>query len=242
MCPEGASTRRESGAIPVRFVMGLAVIALGVIFLGDNLGYFEARELLRAFWPLAFVAVGVAVLTQRHARGGGRVWGLVWVVAGLWIYAHQRGWIEVEFWDVFVPSALVLLGGSLVWRSLAGPRPRRPGVAEESDASPHSFAVMSGFELRSTSQAFRGADLGAVMGGVTLDLTQAKIAAEEAVIDVFVWWGGIEIRVPPDWTVVSRVTPLMAGYEDKTRPTSAAPAHRLVIRGVVVMGGVEVKN
>jgi predicted membrane protein len=242
VCPEAGITRRESGAIPVRFVLGLAVIALGVIFLGDNLGLFAARDLLRSFWPLAFVAVGVSMLTQRHGRGSSRFWGLVWVVAGVWIYCHQRGWIEVEFWDVFVPALLVVVGGSLVWRSLAGPRPRRPGVAEESDASLHSFAVMSGFELRSTSQAFRGADLGAVMGGVTLDLTQAKIAAEEAVIDVFAWWGGIEIRVPQDWTVVSRVTPLMAGYEDKTRPSSATPTHRLVIRGIVVMGGVEVKN
>jgi len=81
------------------------------------------------------------------------------------------------------------------------------------------------------------------MGGVTLDLTQARIAGEEAVIDVFAWWGGIEIRVPPEWTVVSKVVPVMAGYEDKTRPTTrspTAPPSRLLIRGV--MGGVEVKS
>jgi len=226
----------------VRFVLGLAAIALGVIFLGDSLGFFEARELLRSFWPLAFVAIGVAVLTQRHGRGTSRFWGLVWVIAGLWIYAHQRRWIDLEFWDVFMPGVLVLIGGSLVWRSLAGSPPRRPGVAAEGDATVCSFAVMSGYELRSTSSAFRGADLGAVMGGVTLDLTQAKLAAEEAVIDVFAWWGGIEIRVPPDWSVVSKVMPLMAGYEDKTRPSTATPTHRLLIRGIVVMGGVEVKN
>ncbi len=242
MCPENPLLRREAGAIPVRFVMGLAVIALGVIFLGENLGLLHARELLRAFWPLAFVALGVAMLTQRQARQASRLWGAVWIVAGVWIWAHREGWIELEFWDVFMPALLVLAGGSLVWRSLAGPRPRRPEVAAATDAALHSFAFMSGYELRSTSQSFRGGDLGAVMGGVTLDLTQAKIAGEEAVIEVFAWWGGIEIRVPPDWAVVSQVTPLMGGYEDKTRPSSAAPAHRLVLRGLVVMGGVEVRN
>jgi hypothetical protein len=36
--------------------------------------------------------------------------------------------------------------------------------------------------------------------------------------------------------------PLMGAYEDKTRPSSAAVTRRLVVRGVVVMGGVEIKN
>jgi hypothetical protein len=63
-----------------------------------------------------------------------------------------------------------------------------------------------------------------------------------AVIDVFAVWGGIEIRVPEDWTVVSRVTPILAGFSDNTRPTQAATAKQLVIRGFILMAGVEVKN
>jgi hypothetical protein len=55
-------------------------------------------------------------------------------------------------------------------------------------------------------------------------------------------WGGIEIRVPEDWTVVSKVVPVMAGVEDKTRPPQGATAHRLVLRGLALMGGVEIKN
>ena len=40
---------------------------------------------------------------------------------------------------------------------------------------------------------------------------------------MFAFWGGIEIKVPEDWTVVTRVMPLMGGVEDKTRaPPGAA--------------------
>ena len=55
-------------------------------------------------------------------------------------------------------------------------------------------------------------------------------------------WGGIEIRVPEDWTVSSRIVPLMAGVEDKTRAPQGATDHRLVLRGFALMGGVEIEE
>jgi hypothetical protein len=58
---------------------------------------------------------------------------------------------------------------------------------------------------------------------------------------VFVWAGGVEIFVPEGWAIVSKVVPIMAGFEDQTK---ASPEYtkRLVIRGLILMGGVEVKN
>jgi hypothetical protein len=34
----------------------------------------------------------------------------------------------------------------------------------------------------------------------------------------------------------------MGGVEDKTRPPQAATAHHLTLRGVALMGGIEIKN
>ena len=59
---------------------------------------------------------------------------------------------------------------------------------------------------------------------------------------MFAWWGGIELVVPEDWHVVSEVTPVMGGVEDSTHFTGGEPATTLVVRGLVVMGGVEIRN
>jgi hypothetical protein len=91
------------------------------------------------------------------------------------------------------------------------------------------------------SPAFRGGELTAVLGGCEIDLRHAMIEGD-AVIEVFALWGGIEIRVPEDWTIISRVTPILAGVEDKTRPPQTASRHRLVLRGFLVMAGLEIKN
>jgi hypothetical protein len=48
--------------------------------------------------------------------------------------------------------------------------------------------------------------------------------------------------VPEDWTVVSHLVPIMGGVEDKTRPPQTATSHRLTLRGMALMGGVEIKN
>lgn len=231
----------QLGAVPARLVFGLLVMALGLLFLGANLGYFSARQAFRLFWPSAFVVLGLVVLFEPRSRTGRRLWGLAWIAAGGWIWSYQEGWIDVDFWDLLVPLALVLFGVSLVWRSLRGPR-RRRAESDDPDVEVRSFALLSGNQVRSTSAQFRSADLGAFMGGVELDLTQAKPAGEEAEIDVFAMWGGIEIRVPREWAVVSKVMPVMGAFEDKTEPIPGGASRRLVVRGLVVMGGIEVKN
>jgi predicted membrane protein len=105
-----------------------------------------------------------------------------------------------------------------------------------------TFAILSGTELRPVSRPFRGADISAVTAGVKLDLTDARMEGDTATIEVFAFWGGIEIYVPKDWTVTSNVTTFMGGFIDKRRPTTTAPTKTLVITGLVIMSGVEVKN
>ena len=68
-------------------------------------------------------------------------------------------------------------------------------------------------------------------------------------IDVFAFWGGIDIQVPEDWAVTIRGIPLLGGFEDKTHqsPTTAgvaagAPRQELIIKGFAIMGGIDVKN
>jgi hypothetical protein len=101
-------------------------------------------------------------------------------------------------------------------------------------------AVLGGFERRLATPDFRGGEITAVMGGCALDLRESSIV-KEAVINVFVIWGGINIKVPPDWTVVLNGTPIMGGFSEKTLSVPDR-GKRLVITGYAIMGGVEVRT
>ena len=242
-----------------QLIFGLLIIFIGVVFTLDELGIAPATNYLR-FWPLALVLIGVLKMLQAR-DGGGAFAGLMFTLAGVWLQAEELDIIHIRLWQIW-PLALVLFAGYLVWQGLARrdtppvpnvepivPEPRvrdswsgtASAKAVDQTSTLSGVAILGGVSRGNNSRAFRGADLLAIMGGYQLDLRQAAIHGD-AVIDVFVMWGGIEIRVPEDWSVSSRIVPLMAGVEDKTRAPQGATDHRLQLRGFALMGGVEIKN
>jgi predicted membrane protein len=232
--------RPQRPRITSQVVLGLMAIAVGVIFTLDNLEIIDARDYLQ-FWPIALVAIGA--LKVWHARVDGHGWlgGLIFLGIGTWMLLARIVYFTFNPRDFF-PLLLVFFGGFMVWRGFGG---KRRGRTVDGQNRFSGLAVMGGVSRRSNSQAFDGADLTAIMGGCEIDLRQASIApGTEAVIDVFAFWGGMEIKVPEDWTVIIRAMPLMGGVDDKTHMVQPPPAveKRLVISGIVMMGGVVVKN
>ena len=101
---------------------------------------------------------------------------------------------------------------------------------------------MGGTKTVVTTQDFKGGQATAVMGGCEIDLRHASMPeGRAAVIDTFAFWGGIEIRVPDDWEVVSQGGAALGGFVNNAR-SQPGSKRRLVVTGLAVMGGVEVKN
>ena len=244
--------------------VGLFFVMMGLVFLLGNLGYFQLREFFRSFWPLIFILMGVSLLLRRHDDYGARNAAFIWIFVGGFFLLNMNVF-NFGFRSIF-PVFFILMGGLFLWRAFGGPRyehePRTsesqpPGAASQekpnatsqqrrrggysSDATFSVTGVMARVVRRNNSQEFRGGDVTVFMGGCEIDLRAASPANGEAVIDVFSFMGGIEIRVPPDWTVESRVNPIMGAFEDETEPPKD-PSKRLVVRGYAVMGGVEVSN
>jgi len=236
MPPERALPDTGFRFTPQLFV-GIIVIVVGVLMTLDNLQVLDVGRYLR-FWPTALILLGlIKVLNSRDGMGGS-FGGFVFVALGTWLLLEQTALVRVSFWDIW-PALLVFFGLFLVWQGLSGPRPQ--SALKDSNSLMCATALLGGVARGNNSSAFRGGELTAMMGGCEIDLRHASIGGE-AVFDVFALWGGIEIRVPPDWTVVSRITPILGGVDDKTRPPQGASRHCLVLRGFIVMAGVEIKN
>jgi hypothetical protein len=249
-----------------RIVFGLIIFTLGVLFLLDRLDIVEMGRLWD-YWPLVFVGVGLGKVMQ-PVGAPGRAMGGIFIVIGVWWLLANLDVLDhdpVDFW----PVVLILIGGSILWRAIESARhPATPSVlpplagempppplstpstaagdpapgSYETGATINAVGVLGGVGRKSAARDFRGGSLTAIMGGCEIDLRNASIASGEAAIDAFALWGGVEIRVPRDWLVVSKGMPLLGGFVDSTAPPPAPTGKVLVVRGVAIMGGVEIKN
>jgi hypothetical protein len=211
-----SSLLRRRGFWGVLF--SLAVIGLGGVLLAGNLGFlaFPAARL----WPALLLLVGIAFLIRGAT-------------------AARRG---------PPPDSPLGSGGRPDEGSNPGSGPHRPfhghhyELTSEADRLSRQFTA-AGAQLRIESQAWKGGELGVTAGGVELDLRNARLAPEGALLDVRVLMGGIELRVPDTWQVQCDVTPLFGGADDMTRSTQGATdAPRLRIVGSVTLGGLTIQN
>lgn len=226
-----------------QLVLGTIIIGLGVVFMLDNMGVLHARDYLR-YWPALIVVYGLARIAQPRGTQG-RFGGLIWLIVGLVLLIDKLALLDFrlsEFW----PLLLVLFGFLVLRRSWAPRAASTPHGETDSPVSADNFvsgfALMSGVRRTITSQDFKGGELTAIMGGCEVDLRRASISSGTAILDLFAFWGGIDIKVPQDWSVVVEGTPFLGGFEDSTLQQPGNSSKRLVIRGTVIMGGAEIKN
>jgi predicted membrane protein len=165
-------------------------------------------------------------------------------------------------WRLFGPALIIWIGITILLKASRGPnssqRPRRrerhvemnferstnqPGRSSTVDSrdTVSATAILGGFDRKATSQEFRGGDLTTILGGGKVDLRDCNLHPDGAFLDVFTLMGGIEIFVPPDWVVESRVTPVLGSFEDTTHPPKES-TKRITLDGTAIMGGVSIKN
>jgi predicted membrane protein len=241
-------------------VWGFLILAIGVALLLDHMGFLPFEHIYR-FWPLLLVLAGVMNIVNNSARA----FGFLLIVAGILLELNKFAVIHLSFNDIW-PLAIIAVGVLLIWGSLETRGVLRAksridwtarGAADvfrkhvmeattETDTTINAVAIFGGCERRYTGQHFRGGKATSIFGGIEIDFRDANID-DEAVLEITCAFGGVELRVPETWYVHSRSLPVFGGYEDKTRQTTVQTAagdkrKTLVVTGVVLFGGVEIRN
>ena len=223
--------------LSVQGLFGLLVLLFGVALLLENLDVMRAAEILR-YWPVVLILFG-AVKIFEPGTTGGKIFGAVLALIGAIILLENLDVLYIHLWDLW-PLVIVFLGVTMILRVVRGSSLLPGRGATESFVS--GTAILGGWKRTVVTSDFQGGQLSAIMGGCEVDLRGSKIQGEEAVIDLFAFWGGVEMFVPTQWRVIVAATPILGGIDDKTKPPDDPGAKRLVIRGSVIMGGADIKN
>jgi predicted membrane protein len=233
----------ESNA-PWGLIWGVLLALIGVVILLDNMGIAAASHFYR-LWPMLLIVPGVLnAITPR-----GRLFGILLIFFGTALQLHEFG-IARFSWGVIWGLVWIAVGVIVLWSSLeARKQPPADTGEPNSDvrARLNEVAIFGGVERRITTQDFQGGSINAVFGGVEIDMSEASMLKDEAILEVNAIFGGVELRVPDSWQVVSRGAAILGGFVDKTRirrtDDPANPTRKmLILTGAAVFGGVEIKN
>jgi predicted membrane protein len=222
--------------VALRLAFGFGVMAIGLLLTLDNFGLLQSRRFIR-FWPVLLIVGGLAKLSLR-LRSHARPAGMFMVVLGVVLLLVNLGALQPR---LAVALFLLVVGAAMVSRAKGAPVAISPAPRLDAGRQLDVSTFMGSVQRAMSAQDFRGGHASAVMGVCEIDLTKASIEAEEVVVDVFTFWGGVELKVPADWMVESRGTALLGAFEDTSRPPDTVHK-KLIVTGIAVMGGVEVKN
>ena len=222
-----------------RIFWGLVLIVVGVLFLLDRMGRLDFGAIFSKYWPLILILAGVVHLFANNFRNASG--GVVLIVIGSFFMLAKLDILGKSAWHYVWPILFIVLGVWILF-GLSGRRPREAAFsAKENDLD--AFAMFSGLERRIESQNFRGGKATAIMGGIDLDFTQARLAEGKANIELTAIMGGIEIKAPRNWRVEVDGHPILGGIEQThTFTPGAEAAPTLFIKATAILGGIDIKG
>ena len=136
-------------------------------------------------------------------------------------------------------------GAELDGWSTASRTPARPLGRAGSQTSSGAVAIFGGSDRSGVWTVGEKFTALAVMGGVSLDFREAVFTAGETTVYANCLMGGIDITVPDDVIVRVSGIPFMGGFDGPkggtTRADLGPDAPVLVVKGVAIMGGVDIK-
>lgn len=219
-------------------ILGIILIALGIIFGGNALNLFSINVFFKGWWTL-FIIIPclIGLITDEDKMGS-----LIGILIGVALLLGARDIVAYDLlWKLAVPVILVIIGLSIIFKDTCNKKINdkikkiNNGKNEE-----NIFAAFSGQDVNFNKKEFSGKDLTAVFGGIKCDLS-SSILKNDVVINANAIFGGIDIIVPKDVNVVIKSTSIFGGTGDKRTDKTETKNPTIYINATCLFGGVDVK-
>jgi predicted membrane protein len=231
-------------------IFGLLLILAGLLFLSFNFEWIDSSLKSVIFsWPMIFIVFSIISFSKRDYA-----LGFVWFIAGLFfllprisvVYPDLLGIINSDFTRVYWPLLLIIVGIIIVFSVITGKNKAVRGCSNRSiHAEPtqnsngfiNKNVTFGGSESIFLDPVFNGGNISAVFGGVVLDLRKTSLPEGETFLEIYAVFGGVELYIPDNWLVETRIQTLMGGVEDKRFVSQTDQSRKLVLQGNLTFGG-----
>ena len=227
-------------------IWGLVFVAVGIIFGGNALNIWDIDVFFPGWWTLFLIIPGlVSMVIYGFNWGSG-----VLVILGLILLFDALDIISSDImWKLVFPLILVIIGISILTSFFRSGTKKNIEDEEytksksykyDSTQYPRYTAILGGGDYKNNTEDLKGVVAEAILGGLEIDLRDAKIT-EDIVLELTAVLGGIDIYIPDDVRVeIISGVPVLGGFEHKIN-RNALSGPKVRIKYTAVLGGIEVK-
>ncbi len=225
-----------------RLIVGVIIVLVGAVILASNFGVLPSNIRYYLFhWEVILMGIGlIALLTSEHKGTG-----IILIAVGGAFYLRNFIDFHFNFWQLFIPSIIILVGLIMIFRRRTGNEDEKR-ILEPGNDYLDDVAIFGGSEKVINSKNFKGGKITAVFGGSNFNMSRAKLAPGIQVIDIFALFGGTTFIVPEDWNIKVKVFSIFGGFSDKHKLTKSVNENdndtMLIVKGLAIFGGGEIKS
>lgn len=211
-------------------LVGIIFVIAGVIIGLNSFGITDINIFFDGWWTLFIIIPAInGFITDEEKMGS-----IIWLIIGIVLLLGCQNLISFDIiWKLTLPVILVFIGLSIMFNN--------NGKKDSKNTSNNEyFACFSGKTIKFDDKDFKGSEVNAIFGGITIDLTNAKIK-DGAVIDATAVFGGVTILIPDDLKVEIKSTSVFGGVSDKTKNKEKKDKVTLYVNACSIFGGVDIK-
>lgn len=211
-------------------IVGIVFIIVGVIVGLNSFGITNINIFSDGWWTLFIIIPAINGLVTDEEKTG----SIIWLIIGIALLLGCQDLISFDIlWKLTLPVILVFIGLSIMFNN--------NGKKSSKNTDDNEYcACFSGQTIKFDGKDFKGAEVNAIFGGITIDLTNAKVK-DGAVIDATAVFGGVTILIPEDLKVEIKSTSVFGGVSDKTKNKEKKDKVTLHVNGCSIFGGVDIK-
>lgn len=222
-------------------IIGLIIVLFGISILLDQFTIFSGLGyMLRTYWPLLVIAVGIHLL-QKGSRGS----AMLFIVLGLMFQVAML--FDVNVFALIFPVFIIWLGFKLL---IPDTQEHAEHIHTFTDSSTsqsdesvlNETAIFSQNRKKFTNKNFKGGTVTSIFSESIIDLSEIDFQAEQVVVELTAVFGSIEVKAPSNIHVISNGTPVLGEYQNRTATQQDPTNKKIIFTGSSVFSGVTIVN
>ena len=214
-------------------IWGILLIILGFILGLNALEITNIDIFFEGWWTLLIIVPSLSGLLEKEEDKKGNIIGLI---IGVSLLLACQGILRLDLiLKLIIPFIFITIGISFLFGEKT--KEKMKGLNKEN--LENITSTFSEQKINKENEIFKGGNLDAIFGGITLDLRKAELE-KETFIKASCIFGGIDILLPEDVNVKVKATPIFGGVTNKLR-NHKENKKNIYIDAFCMFGGIDIK-